>query len=308
MYHGTQGSSFLHLQGTGTLGRVILSKLLGAKEFDIRVISRQGSSSTIPTGAEAVQVDYDSQASLVSAIRGFDTVINVVSTMATKGHFAILDAVLEAQIPRYYPADFGSRPPAEGRAVQLLKMMPPLDVSRTIHDRIQNAVLEGKLTYTSLRGGAWIETVLQLPLMYSIAERKFFMHNYPDVEFSFASKDVYATALLNVLRLPDEETKNRCYEVELFRVSQQRTLELLREALPDVSFEVVSVDIEVRFGKAMEAMRSGTMSPEVHAGIMSKICLDPDAAPLPGRNDNKTVGVKHATDEDFKGLLIKYQS
>jgi uncharacterized protein YbjT (DUF2867 family) len=286
----------------------MLSKLLGAKEFDIRVISRQGSSNTVPAGAEAVLVDYESQESLVDAIRGYDTVINVISTMASKGHSAILDAVLEAQIPRYYPADFGSRPPAEGRAIQLLKMMPPLDVARTIHYRIENATLEGKLTYTSLRGGAWIETVLSIPLMYSIAERKFFMHKYPDAQTSYASKEIYVTALLNVLRMPDEETKNRCYEIELFRVSQRRTLELLREALPDIDFEVVPADVEERFGKAMEAIRSGTMNPEVHAGLMSKICLDPEVAPLPGRNDNEAVGVRHATDEEFKELLLKYQS
>jgi hypothetical protein len=42
---------------------------------------------------------------------------------------------------------------------------------------------------------------------------------------------------------------------------------------------------------------------EVHAGIMSKICLDPDVAPLPARNDNDKLGVKRLTDDEFKQML-----
>jgi uncharacterized protein YbjT (DUF2867 family) len=229
-------------QGTGNIGRVMLSKLKEAKEFDLRVITRLDSTKAESPGVETVKVDYESQDSLVGVIRGCDIVVNALSVMANQAHYAVLDAVIEAQVPRYYPSDWGSHPPAEGRALPLLQAIPWIDTRRRINYLVETAAIEGKLTYTSLKGGAWLETVLKLPVMFSLPERKFLMHKYPDTDYSYSSKDMYAEALLNALRLPDEETKNRYFEVELYRVSQRRTLELLRQAYPDIEFEQVSAE------------------------------------------------------------------
>lgn len=284
----------------------MVTKLKETKEFDLRILSRNGSSDA-DAGVETVQVDYESQDSLVGAIRGYDVVINALSVMAGQAHHAVLDAVIEAQVPRYYPSDWGSHPPAQGRAVPLLQAVPFLDTRRQIEHRVETAAVEGKLTYASLRGGVWLEAFLAMPVQFSLPERKFFMHKYPDVEFSFASKEIYVQGLVNALRLPDEETKNRHFEVELFRASQRKTQELLRQALPELEMEEVAADSEERCAKTLESMKKGESSLEARAGLMSKICLDPEVVPLPARNDNEALGVKRVTEEEFKQILRELQ-
>ena len=295
-------------QATGNIGRVILGKLNMAKRFDVRVISRKGSPAGLELGEDVVFVDYQSQTSFVEAIRGYHVVINALSVTAVREHHAILDAVLEAQVPRFYPATYGAPPPAAGRAISLLRDIPFMDTRRQIQHRVESAVIEGKVTYTTLRGGAWLETVLPLPVMFSLPQRKFFMHGYPDTEFSYGSRDLYAEALIKTLEMPEEETANRNFEVELFRVSQRRMLKLIQETFPTLEWEVVPADCEERYTKALKAMRSGKMDTAQHGALMSKICLDPDAAPLPARNDNDLLGVRRVTDEEVKQMLLQLQS
>ncbi|KAH8169744.1 NAD(P)H-binding domain-containing protein [Sarocladium implicatum] len=301
----TQRKKIAIFGATGNIGRIFQRKLREAGNFDVRVIGREGSSTPVEPGLEVVRVDYTSQTSLVEAIRGFDVVINALAVTAGQVHHAVLDAVIEAKVPRYYPAGWGSPSPAEGRALSLLRDIPWKDTGRQIQHRVETAAIEGKLTYTVLRGGAWLESVLPVPMMFSLSQRKFFMHANPDTEFSFSSKELFAEALITILGMPEEETANRNFEVELFRTSQRRVLELLREEFPESDWDVISSDTEERYAKALEAMRSGKMGPEIHGGLLSKICLDPDVAPLPSRNDNELLGVRRATDEEVKQMLLR---
>lgn len=279
-----------------------MAKLAEAKDYDLRVLCRKDSSSPRNAVVRYVEVDYTSRDSLVAAIDGCDAVVNTLSVMASVEQHAVLDAVIEAQIPRYFPANWGWWPPATGSAISLLQAMPFMDTRRQINYRVETAAVEGKLTYTSLVGGAWLETFFQVPVMMSLPEGKFFIHRNPDAELSYTSKKMCAEALVGALKKP-EETKNRHLEVELIRISQTKALELVRAALPGVEIEVVQSNYEERYGNSLEAMRTGAMSVEAHGGLLSKIFFDPDASHLSLRNDNELLGVKSASDEDFMHMV-----
>lgn len=59
---------------TGNLGPYILDALVSAG-FDVTVLTRDASKAKLPANVKAVTVDYSSQNSIVSAIKGHDVFI-----------------------------------------------------------------------------------------------------------------------------------------------------------------------------------------------------------------------------------------
>ncbi|KAH7099443.1 NAD(P)-binding protein [Auriculariales sp. MPI-PUGE-AT-0066] len=101
-------TSFAVAGGTGGLGHLIASELVavGAK---VAVLTRPDSNSKLPPGAEARQVDYSSEASLLKALEGIEAVVSVLAGAGFAVQTPLADAAKKAGVKLFVPSEFGLR-------------------------------------------------------------------------------------------------------------------------------------------------------------------------------------------------------
>lgn len=90
------------------MGASIVAALL-ANHFTVTTITRESSTSSLPTGVAVRKADFSSLESLVSAFEGHDAVVAAVATSVALGSQNILaDAALAAGVKRFIPSEFGT--------------------------------------------------------------------------------------------------------------------------------------------------------------------------------------------------------
>lgn len=94
----------------GNLGPAILKAFL-ASSFSTTVLSREGSSSTFPSGVNVLRANYESVDSLKQALEGQDAVISIVGGSALGDQNKLIDAAIAAGVKRFIPSEFGSNTP-----------------------------------------------------------------------------------------------------------------------------------------------------------------------------------------------------
>jgi hypothetical protein len=96
------------MQGTGSVGSHILESLLAYNKHTITVLSRTTSTETFPTGVAVKKVDYTSDDSIASALRGQDfLVITLSATAPPDTHPRIINAAAAAGVKYILPNHFG---------------------------------------------------------------------------------------------------------------------------------------------------------------------------------------------------------
>lgn len=116
----------------GNLGHCIAQSLI-KKKAKVRGLVRRGSqNATIPwlkdLGVEIVEVDYLNRPEMVQACRGSSCVVSALSGLREgiiDAQKSLLDAAVEAQVPRFIPSDFSMDythiPQGENRNLALRK-------------------------------------------------------------------------------------------------------------------------------------------------------------------------------------------
>ncbi|KAJ4994313.1 isoflavone reductase family protein [Stagonosporopsis vannaccii] len=94
----------------GNLGPSVLKAFLNSS-FNTTVLSREGSSSTFPSGVKVLRANYDSVDSLKQAFQGQDAVISLVGGGALGDQNKLIDASIAAGVKRFIPSEFGSNTP-----------------------------------------------------------------------------------------------------------------------------------------------------------------------------------------------------
>ncbi|KAL3441333.1 hypothetical protein BJX65DRAFT_313930 [Aspergillus insuetus] len=285
--------------GTGSLGRVIVQALLAAGEFDIRLVTRQETANKIQiTGATTIVADRSSATDLTHAFLGCDVVVNVLGDHTPhQEHISVLDAAIAANIPRYVPSQWGNTPRLEA-----LQAIPFIRSKFEIVDMVEKAAREGKITFTSISGGPWIEYIMEFPTLMSVPLRTFHMHERPDFEFGICSRKMFADALVAALR-KGGETENRHLHVDLARLSQNQALELTMKALPNEEIKTVQASFEDRYESGLAKVLAGASDKFAFADVLSKCMFDPASNTQPARLDNEMLGLKMATEGDLLELF-----
>ncbi|KAL3485663.1 hypothetical protein BJX62DRAFT_242745 [Aspergillus germanicus] len=285
--------------GTGSLGRVIVQALLAAGEFEIRLITRQETTTkTQIAGVTTTIADRSSTGDLTRAFHGCDVVVNVLGDHTPhQEHITVLDAAIAANVPRYVPSQWGNTPRLEA-----LQAIPFIRSKFDITDLVEKAAREGKITFTSISGGPWIEYVMEFPTLMSVPQRTFYMHERPDFEFGICSRKMFADALVAALR-KGGGTENRHLHVDLARLSQNQALELTRKALPNEEIKTVQASFEDRYKSGLEKVLAGAGDNFAFADVLSKCIYDPASNTQPAKLDNEMLGLKMATKDELLELF-----
>lgn len=170
---------------SGDLGARIASGL-ARRGANVRALVRR-SSSAIPAdtahGITAVAVDYDDEASLVSACRGAACVVSALNglepvILGAQGR--LLDAAARAGVPRFIPSDFSldftRTRPGDNRN---------LDLRRAFIDQVDRSPMR----VTSVLNGGFTELLAGGAPIVLRGPRRILYWGDPDQPFDFTTKD-----------------------------------------------------------------------------------------------------------------------
>jgi hypothetical protein len=267
-------------------------------------VTRGGSknASQLAANVRMVIVDYSSLKSLVHAFEGCDVVVNALGNRLSHEHVSVLDAAIAARIPRFIPSFWSLI-----NRTDAVQSIPFTKRKLDIADVMEQAASEGKITFTAFTGGPWIDWIMRFSTLMSVPERTFYMHEAPDFEICMSSRDSFAIALVAALRKP-AETKNKYLDIEVIRISQNRALQLAREALPGEEIKVIQASFKERFEKGMQQMYAGKTDKFTWADILCGVIFNPEAYPPPEISGNDLLGVERLTEKEFKDLLKEMSS
>ncbi|CAJ2499622.1 Uu.00g024750.m01.CDS01 [Anthostomella pinea] len=96
----------LSSKGSGNLGTAVVQELTKAG-FNVTVLTRKGSPSTLPPGVASREVDYESVDSLTPALQGQHAVVSTIATAAVRGQHPLVDAAVAGKVSRFIPSEFG---------------------------------------------------------------------------------------------------------------------------------------------------------------------------------------------------------
>lgn len=92
----------------GQQGKFVVEELLKTKKHEVTAITRADSPNTFPAGVKIAKVDYDSEDSLVSALRGHDALVITMSVQAPRETSEkLVRAAAKAQVPWILPNEWG---------------------------------------------------------------------------------------------------------------------------------------------------------------------------------------------------------
>ncbi|KAK8104380.1 uncharacterized protein PG998_011413 [Apiospora kogelbergensis] len=283
----------------GNLGKVVTPSLVASGKFNIRVLTRQGSSTaSLPKGVEVIEVDYASPESLKAALEGQDAVISLITTPAAMTQLALIDAAIAAGVRRFIPSEFGSNlanPKTRANPVFKHKV-------QTEEYLVEKARATG-LTYTFFYNNAFLDWALRANFIVDFTQSKPQVLDGGDTPFSATTMQSVADGLAGVLLHP-AETENRAVYVHDLVTSQNKLLDLARQARPDRSWEPESVVLDDLVAVAEKRMAQGIFDFETIGPFLKRAIADPECGGVfTGQLDNELLGIKGKTDEYILELL-----
>ncbi|KZO98447.1 NAD-P-binding protein [Calocera viscosa TUFC12733] len=206
--------------GAGAIGSLIVDELLrekAASKVDKVVVltrSAAGNDALVAQGAEPIVVDYDSSASLQSALHGIDVVISTVTTAALSVQEPLGDAAKAAGVKLFVPSEFGGD--TTGRTDGLF------GIKNAQRLRLKQIGLPWAMFIT----GTFADRIWYVPrLGFDIANGKIEVGGTGDRLASFTSRRDIARYVVHVLTsLPASKLHDHVVKVEGERTTVNRVL------------------------------------------------------------------------------------
>lgn len=257
-----------------------------------------GAKHNVPADAKIATADYDSLEDLTKAFHGHDAVVCAVPGHLEDLLLRVLDAAIAAGAKRFIPSEFGSdhRQPAAHSI--------PLSASKIkVDEALKKAAALGNIEYTSILGGPWIEWIMTFEEGMSVPKGKFYRHDGGNLRFGLSTRQAFGDAVAGALRRP-EDTRNKVFIIEVINLTQNRILELVKEALPDLEFDIIEVNTKERYERGLKKLLSGTFDLSVVGDIVLRFVFDPELQ-LSSETDqaNELLGVERITEDGFQDIV-----
>ncbi|KAH6957746.1 hypothetical protein BKA56DRAFT_637645 [Ilyonectria sp. MPI-CAGE-AT-0026] len=281
--------------GTGDLGSYVVRSLAGSSDFTVTVLTRGSKKSDIG-GVKYAVVDYDDVSALTAVLHGQDAVVSVVPGQYSELQIKIIEAAIAAKVSLFIPSEFGS-----DNTNSNTRKLPLMKAKVAVDEYLKESAAAGKISYSRIVGGPFVEWMFTDERMMPIKERKFFIHDGGDVRFSMTRMGDYGEAIVGVLKNA-EATKNRTVYVESFKATQNHLLSLAKEVLGG-EWQVEHADTEANYAVAEKRLFAGEFDMSVISPLVFKTVFTPgyggDIDPI----DNDLVGIKRMTDDDLMAVI-----
>lgn len=224
---------------TGNLGGRI-ARALRRRGASVRAIVRPGTSAERLTAlreqqVEIVEADLHTRADLVRACDGAACVVSALlglDAVLIDAQGALLDAAVEAGVPRFVPSDY---------AMDFTKIAPGVNRNFDVHRRFRERLDQSPIRSTSVLNGAFMNLLTgEAPLVLFKIKRVLYWGLTPDQLLDFTTMDDTAAYTAEVALDPDAP--------RILRIAgEQVSAEGLARAASEVS------------GKAFHLLRGGSL-------------------------------------------------
>ncbi|KAF2716038.1 putative oxidoreductase CipA [Polychaeton citri CBS 116435] len=252
----------------GNVGSFIVKSLLETGKHNITAITRAGSSSKIPDGVKAAEIDYEKPDTIVKALEGQDVIIISLSVMAPRDtQSKLIQAAADAGVPFVIPNQWGgdSLNKKLGEDIILGKGY------QAARDQVEQL---GKSSWIDINCSFWYEFSLggtidrygfdfdkKEVVFYDDGEEKINTSTWPQTGRAVA-------ALLSLKVLPDDaddksatlsQFRNSPVRVSSFCVSQKDMFESVKRVTgtTDADWKISHVDSSKRWEENMGELMKG---------------------------------------------------
>jgi hypothetical protein len=264
------------------MGSHILESLLASPtKHSLTVLTRASSTSTFHPSVKVIPVDYDSDASITSALQGIDfLVITLVSTAPEDLHSRIVKAAAAANVKYIMPNYFGYALPKENDT----RPADPVTVRFARH--VDDIRTTPGVHFVALVCGFWYEWSLGLsPWCYGfdIAARKVTLYDDGKKKINTSTWNLCGDAVAKIVDGGLDQWADKAVHISSFLVSQRDMLDSLHRVLgtTDEDWEISYQPCQERLDEGMKELQEGKR--EGYAKSMYVRVFFPD-----GRGDFET--------------------
>jgi len=192
--------------GAGAIGSFIIRQLLTDKAAgtvnDVVVLTREGSKTTVGSGAKLITVDYSNKESVKKALTGVDVVISTIPATAIEVQPGIAEAAKEAGVKQFVPSEFGG--PTEGET----------EGHQGAKANVQEQLKAIGIPYTLFYTGGFSDYLWMPFLGLDVTSGKVTVGGDGSNPIRFTSRPDIARYLSHVLtHLPADQLKNRSFNI-----------------------------------------------------------------------------------------------
>lgn len=228
-------------------------------------MTRAGSQRTLPAGVKIAEVNYDDEASLVSAFQGQQFLVITLSVRAPPDtHSKLVKAAAKADVPYVMPNIYGLDKENKLLAEESL-------IGATYVKHIAELESLGA-SYIAMTCGFWYEWSLALGepwFGFDIKERKVTFFDDGNTRTNVSTWQQCGRALAALLSLPESgaspaisQWKNQTLYIASFRVSQRDMLDSLHRVTgtTDKDWKITYEPTSQRYKNGIDEMQKGAMT------------------------------------------------
>ena len=239
-----------------------MEELRKTGKHTVTALTRADSKSTIAAGVKTVQVNYDDEKSLVSALQGQQfLIITLVNTAPPDTHSKIVQAAVKAGVPYIMPNVYGGDIENEALVAEDLYSGNALKKCEEIQS-LGSA-------YIAMACGYWYEWSLargEKWFGFDIKNRKVTFFDDGKTKINASTWKQCGRALAALLNLPEDgatpaliQWKNKSFFLSSFRISQSDMLDSLHRIIgtTDKDWEITYEPTAHRYKDGVAEMKNG---------------------------------------------------
>lgn len=269
--------------------------------YQVTVLTRSNKPGAYDSSVKVAEVDFASVDSLAAALKDVDAVVSTVAGSAIDNQTVLIDAAVAAGVKRFIPSEFGS-------VTTNIKLQDyPFYSSVTkIRKYLQEKAEAGKLTWTVLASGAFLDFLLNTPVLLDFANHRVTTIDGGDNRISSTSMPKIGAAIAAIFKNFDA-TKDKVVFISQAILTQNQFLGYAKELRPDIKWEETGkVETSVLLKESLEQLGAGDFSPMTIMNLVKATALAGDTyGGAFDVTDNKLLGIEELTTEELKKLVAE---
>ncbi|KAI2833265.1 hypothetical protein CBS147323_8254 [Aspergillus niger] len=284
---------------SGTLGPHVFQALVNAG-FQVSILTRSNKPGAYASNINVFEVDFNSVESLTTALKGVDAVVSTVGGAAVGNQTVLIDAAIAAGVKRFIPSEFGNvttNPKVE--------KFPVYSSVFKIRNYLQEKAAAGKLSWTVLACGAFLDLVLNTPTLLDFQNHTVTMLDEGDNRISSTSLPAVGRAIAAILQNFDA-TENRVMHVSEAILTQNQLIGFAKEIRPDIEWSISKEQSSLLLQESLEEFGAGDFSVPTFMKLLKGTALAGDTYGAAfDVTDNELLGIKELAPADLKKLIAE---